>query len=166
MLRGEGQEGVLEFVVGRGASDSPRAGGVAGELVVDGAGVEDLEDFGLVECALELAGCEEPAGVEQGARDGGGRDVVDDGDVRVGEGGGAMNGDTWVSARGPLRDRDFDPGVAGPWRRGSGRRRAGARLGPARETSVQLSFLVQPLASSQGSRKSVTCLLRGVSIQH
>ena len=69
MLRGEGQEGVLEFVVGRGASDSPRAGGVAGELVVDGADVEHLEDFGLVERPLELAGGEELAGVEQGARD-------------------------------------------------------------------------------------------------
>src|SRR6516162_11649395 len=101
MLRGEGQEGVLEFVVGRGASDSPRAGGVAGELVVDGAAVEGFEDFGLVERPLELAGGEDIAEVEQGAGDCGGGDVVGDGDVLVSEGGGAMNGDTWMGSRGP-----------------------------------------------------------------
>ena len=62
--------------------------------------------------ALELAGGEDVGQVEQGARDGGDGDVVDDGDVCVGEDRGAMNGEVWVGAGGAAGDGDLDPGVA------------------------------------------------------
>jgi hypothetical protein len=89
--------GCLTDVVGvEDAADCLGAapGGVAGELVVDCLQVQGLEDFGLVEGALELALGEDVAEVEEGAGDGRDGDAVDDGDVGFGEGRGAMNGYT------------------------------------------------------------------------
>jgi hypothetical protein len=94
---GEGQEGFLEVVLGRGAPDvvvledvaDPLGAGaswVAGELVIDLVQVKALNDLGLVEGALELALVDEFGQVEQGAGDRGHGDVVDDGCVCFGEG--------------------------------------------------------------------------------
>jgi hypothetical protein len=101
-------------VLGQDAADGLGAAsrGVAGELVVDGAGVEDFEDFGLVEGPLELAVCDDFGEVEQGPGDCGDRDVVLDGDVLVGEGRRAVNEDALVLSAGAAGHGHLDPGVA------------------------------------------------------
>ncbi len=120
---GEGEESFAEFVVGGGASDvvgledvahglGAGAGWVAGELVVEGAAVECLQAVGLVEGALQLAGGDQFTEVQEGAGDGGHGDVVDDGDVRGGERGGAMDEDALVPAPGAAGHGHLDLPVA------------------------------------------------------
>jgi hypothetical protein len=89
-----------------------RASGVAGELVVDGIEVEYLEGVGLVEGPFELAVGDDLGEVEEGAVEARARDVVHPGYVSFGEGGRAMDGDSWVAAGRTRRDRHFDLAVA------------------------------------------------------
>ena len=88
------------------------AGRIAGELVVDGFQVEQLEDVRLVEGALQLAQRADLGQVQEGAGDGSDRDVVDDGYVGWAEGGRAVDFDAGVLADRATRHGDLDLRVA------------------------------------------------------
>jgi hypothetical protein len=85
---------------------------VAGELVVDGAEVERLEDLGLVEGPFELAVGDDFCQVEERAGDGRDRDVVDRGYVGWRERGRAVNLDAIVLSLGATGHGDLDLRVA------------------------------------------------------